>query len=143
MSVKEYQGSFEIKDFECLKFSLVVFIFIIILSLIIIFNNNFYDYYNGVAIVEDDNKISTLVNVNDLDKVLNNGKMIIERTTFAYNVLDISNEFIEYGTDLFKKVVISIELDTSLNITNNYINYKIITGKDTIIKYVFKTIKGE
>lgn len=143
MSIKDFQGSFECKDFNCIKFFVVVLFFIFVLFLIIVFNNNFYDYYTGIAIVEDKNKISTLVNVNDLEKVLNNKEMIIERTTFAYTISYISDDFIEYGTDLFKKVGIFIELKDSLNLKNNYFNYKIITGKDTIVKYFFKTIKGE
>lgn len=143
MNIKSYQESFEINKFSFIKYSLVVLFFMIILFIIIVFNNNFYDYYNGYGILEKKNELSILVDIKDLNKITSNSEIIIERTTFSYNVTSIGDKNIEYGTNILKKVKLNIDLPSYLNINNNYFNYKIITGKSTIMQYVFNTIKGE
>lgn len=143
MTIKSYQGSFEINNFNLIKYSLVVLFFLIILFCIIVFNNNFYDYYSGYGILEKKNELSILVDIRDLNKVTSNSEIIIERTTFSYSVASIGDKNIEYGTNILKKVKLNIDLSSYLNIDNNYFSYKIITGKSTIVQYVFNTIKGE
>ena len=143
MKIKNYQDSFQNRNISIFKSVVVVLFFIFILSLIIVFNNNFYEYYTGYGILESKNEISILVDIKDLNKITSNEKIIIERTTFSYKVLSIDNANIEYGNNIFKKVIISVLIPNELNIENNYVKYNIITEKDTILNYVLNTIKGE
>lgn len=142
MEIEVYQNSFMNKNINFLKYFFVVLVFIFLLILILVFNNNFYDYYDGVCYIEKENEIITLIDLKELNKIIKNDEIIIERTTFSYNVLSISSDNFEYGNNIFKKVVLYINLPKWLNITNNSFNYKIITGKDTILNYVLKSIKG-
>lgn len=143
MEIKNYQNSFYNKKVSVLKSIVVVLFFIVLLSLIIVLNNDFYEYYSGYGILENNNEISILVDIKDLNKITSNEKIIIERTTFSYKVVSIDDVNIEYGTNIFKKLVIEVPIPNELNIENNYIEYKIITAKDTILNYVLQTIKGE
>ena len=143
MKIESYQNSFKNKEISIFKSTVVITIFIIILGLIIVFNNDFYNYYSGYGILEKNNEISILVDINDLNKITNNNKIIIERTTFSYKVISIDKNNIEYGNNILKKIVIEVPITKELNIKNNYVKYKIIISKDTILNYVLKTIKGE
>lgn len=143
MKIESYQNNFNNKEISIFKSMIVVAIFIIVLSLIIVFNNEFYNYYSGYGVLENDNEISILIDINDLNKITNNNKIIIERTTFSYKVISIDEANIEYGNNILKKVIIEVLLTKELNIKNNYIKYKIITSKDTILNYILNTIKGE
>lgn len=143
MEIKMYQNSFNNKKINVFKNLMIVLFFIIILGLIIVFNNEFYDYYQGYAILDKDNEMSLIVDINDLNKVTSNNEIIIERTTFSYKVISIDETNIEYGNSILKKITIRVSMNNKLNIENNYIKYKIITSKDTIINYVLNTLKGE
>ena len=143
MKIESYQNNFNNKEISIFKSMIVVAIFIIVLSLIIVFNNEFYNYYSGYGVLEKDNEISILIDINDLNKITNNNKIIIERTTFSYKIISIDEANIEYGNNILKKVLIEVLLTKELNIKNNYIKYKIITSKDTILNYILNTIKGE
>lgn len=143
MEITSYQNSFNNKKINIFKSIIVVLLFIIILSLIIVFNNDFCDYYSGYAVLEKNNEISLLIDVNDLNKITSNDKIIIERTTFSYKIISIDEMNIEYGNSILKKVIIEVSMNEKLNIKNNYIKYKIIISKNTILNYVLKTIKGE
>jgi len=138
-----YQNSFETKTINLKKGGFLILIFIMILTSILAFYNQFYDYYQGTGMIEEKNTLSMLVNVEDLKKIINHNEIIIEGTTFTYKVVQIKETNLEYGTDIYKKVFVNFESDEAWNIDHNYISYKIITGKDTIINYVLKTIKGE
>ena len=143
MNVSDFQNMFFYSNVKVRNKIFVVLFFIVILLFTVVNNNNFYSYYSGSGVVKN-GQFNILVNVKDLDKILNNNKIIIERTTFTYDVYSLSENNLEYGTDIFRTVLLNIDLPEHYNIENNYVDYKIITGKDTIMNYVFNTIfKGE
>lgn len=143
MEINLFQKNFANREIKLKPMILVISIFIILIALIIIFNNDFYNYYSGKAIYTGNNKISTLVYIDDLEKITNSKKIILERTTFSYTVDSIDSEDFIYGDSIFKRVNLLIDDDDFNNIVNNYLNYDIILGHDTIINYFFKSLKGE
>lgn len=143
MEINLYQNNFSNKYICLWKMISVVLVFILVLALILIFNNGFYDYYEGNAIFEDPNKFSTLVNINDLEKITSSRKIVIEGTTFSYDVLIIDDNDYVYGNEIFKKIHISLNCDNCSHIKNKYSRYYIILGHDTIFNYFIKNLKGD
>jgi len=144
MELDIYQNNFETKEIKLEKYIITIAIFIIIITIIVSLFNNFYYYYNGTGFFKGDNCFSILVDINDLNKVTKNNKILIEGTTFTYDITNISSDNFDYETNIYKSIVLNIkDLPDYLNIENNYVSYKIITKKDTIINYIFKTVLGE
>ncbi len=142
MQINEYQENFYNKTINLKKIILIILVFIFIILIIVIANNNFYDYFYGMLIVEDDERISTLVNINDLEKVLNNNEIIINQLHYSYNIEKIENDNFINGDDVFKKIYLKINDNKVFNIKNLYLNYSIIVDKNTIFNYVRKSIIG-
>lgn len=143
MDIRTFNSSFENKSINLLKPFIVVFTLIVIILTILIFKNDFNDYYIGTGIVNKENTVLILVDVGDINHIIKGNKIIIERTTFSYKINSISDDIIEYGTNYLKKVYLDISLPDYLNIVNNNIKYQILVDKDTIFNYIFKMIKGE
>ena len=142
MQINKYQENFYKKKKKKKKIILIILVFIFIILIIVIANNNFYDYFYGMLIVEDDERISTLVNINDLEKVLNNNEIIINQLHYSYNIEKIENDNFINGNDVFKKIYLKINDNKVFNIKNLYLNYSIIVDKNTIFNYVRKSIIG-
>lgn len=142
MQINEYQENFYNKAINLKKILLILLIFIFAILIIIIKNNNFYDYYYGMLIIEDDEKFSTLVNINDLEKILNNNRIIINNLSYSYNIEKVADDNFINGDDVFKKIYLKINDNKNFNMKNLYLNYSIIVDKNTIFNYVKESIIG-
>lgn len=142
MQINEYQENFYNKAINLKKILLILLIFIFAILIIIIKNNNFYDYYYGMLIIEDDEKVSTLVNINDLEKILNNNRIIINNLSYSYNIEKVADDNFINGDDVFKKIYLKINDNKNFNMKNLYLNYSIIVDKNTIFNYVKESIIG-
>ena len=143
MELNLYKNNFETKEISLIKYLITISIFIIILIFIVFLNNNFNYYYSGNAFVKENNCINILVRIEDLEKITKNKKIIIEGTTFTYQVINISDESFENISDFYKSVFLKIDkLPSSINLKNNYVNYKIVTRKNTILNYIIDTVFG-
>ncbi len=121
----------------------LVSIFIVLILLVIIFNKNFYDYYEGYAKVvknNDDTNLKLSIPYTDLEKISKNKYIKINDEISAYKIINIDEE--DYvSKDSFYKVV-NISLDSCDLLNDLYVNYKIIMGKETLLNYFLKTLKG-
>ncbi len=142
MEINIYEKLFDRRNISLKRMLVVVFAFIGLIALIMIFNNNFYDYYNGKAIFENSNKINTLVYIDDLEKIVKNKEIMIGGTTFSYKVDSIDSDNFISGNNIFKMVHLSLESDKSISIENNYVSYYIVLGHDNIVNYFLKKLKG-
>lgn len=141
MNIEIFQKSFQIREINYKPYLLVVSIFITIILIIILQNNNLEDYYvcDGKVI---DNNLLIMVNSENLESITNNKKIKIERNIFTYKVNKI-NEVI-YGDLLYYEVILELnKIPEHLFINNNIIKVKIIINKTTIFDYLIKTTKGE
>ena len=141
MELKTFQKNFKNVDINIMPYILVVSILIGIIFVVIAINNKLEENYTVFANVKD-NEVVVIVNADDLEKIVNNNKMEIERNIFTYKIKKINNQF--YGNNVYKEVFLDISnLGSHYLIDNNVIKIKIITEKTTILSYLFKTIKGE
>lgn len=142
MQISEYQENFYNKTINLKKIILIISIFIFVILSILVANNSFYDYFNGMLIIESDKKISTLVIINDLEKILNNNKIIINNVNYSYSIEKIDDDNFINGDDVFKKVYLKINDSEIFNVENIYLNYSIIIKKNTIFNYIKESIIG-
>ena len=142
MKILDYQELFSNKKIYLWKNLVVVLIFIFIIIFIVMFHNHFCDYYEGYASFDSANRFSTLVHVNDLQKILNSKEIVIEGSTFSDSVDSIDDTDFVYEEEIFKRVYVTIDSDKYSTIENNYIVYHIILKRDTILNYVIKSIIG-
>lgn len=141
MEIVEFQKSFKNLDI-CLKpYIVVVSILICTLFLFVIFNRNLEDYYFANSKVVD-GKLSLLVDYNQLDKIVNNKKLIIDENTFTYKV-DKINDYSLNNLPL-KEIIIDVNnLNKKILIENNILKLRIITNRSNIFSYLINIIKGE
>ncbi len=141
MDIEVFQKSFKNSEINLKPYLLVVSIFIGILVSIIIFNNNLEDYYINKGIVKD-KELTLFVDINDINKVTNNEKIIIERDIFTYKVTKISDLVMD--NNIYKEVKIKVDkLDKIHLLDNNVVNLKVIINKTSILEYLLNTMKGE
>lgn len=141
MNIVEFKTSFENYEINYKKYIYVVSIFLIFFLVVIVFNNNFYNYFTGKFSVVNNDEVSLVVNYSDLDKIINNENIIIEGTKFTYKINKI-NDYM-YDGILFKEIIMNVDLPDKLNIINNYLDYKIELGKETIFDILIKVVKGD
>ncbi len=135
MEINVFEDLFINRRISVNKIYLVVSIFIIIILSIVIFSNNYYEYYEGYATYKE-NKLVSIISIYKINLIKDNNKISIGGTTFTYKIDRIEDYLEEYK-------VVYLDVNDYKDIDNDYLNYKIIIGKDTILNYLIKTIKGE
>ena len=139
MEIELFQKNIENQEVNIKPYLLVVSIFISIILIIIGFNNKIEDYYTVEGIVKD-KEVKIITDINNMNNIINNKKIKIDRDIFTYEVKKIEDYIINNLT--LKEITISIDKYNNL-IDNNVIDMKIIINKTSIIKYLIKTLKGE
>ena len=136
MDINLFQDLFINKNLSLKRIYLIVSIFIISILMIIIFNNDFYDYYEGTSSLKDNIVIYSVVSIHDLKYINNNKNMMIGGSTFSYKIVKIDDYIEGYK-------VVSLKLSDYKGIDNMFIEYKIVINKDTIFNYMVRSMKGE
>lgn len=139
MEIELFQKSFKNQELNLRPYLLVVSIFIFIIFIIIGLNNKIEDYYITEGSIKD-KEVRLITSVKDLNNIVNNKKVKIEKDIFTYEVKKIEDYIVD--NNIYKEVVISIK-DYNNLIDNNVVNLKIIVNKTSIISYLIKTLKGE
>ena len=141
MDLVSFQRDFRNMEVDIFKYIKVVSILILCLLIIIIKNNKIEDYYFGISKVIN-NKIEVLIDLDRVHKIKENNKIIIERNTFTYEIEKIEDYLIE--NNYYKKITLLIkDIDKNKIKDNEIIKYQIVTNKETILEYLFRTIKGD
>ena len=135
MEISVYEDLFINRRVSTNKIYLVVSIFIIIILSIVIFSNNYYEYFEGYATYKEQ-KLVSIISVYKIYLIKDHNEILIGGTTFTYKIDKIDDYLEGYK-------VVYLDINDYKNIDNDYVNYKIIIGKDTILNYLIKTIKGE
>ena len=136
MDINLFQDLFINKSLSLKKIYITVSIFIISILLVIVFNKDFYDYYEGTASLKENNIITSVVSIYDLKYINNNKNMMIGGSTFAYKIVKIDDYIEGYK-------VLSLKLDNYKGMDNMFIEFKIVINKDTLLNYFIKSMKGE
>ncbi len=143
IDIGDYNLGYGNKKVNILYKWIVVLIFIITITLILIFNKYHYMYYQGSGILKERDYLTINVYIEDIDKVIKNKYIMIGGSTLTYNVANISEEFTAQGTILYKEITLKIDLEDTINIENNYIKFRIMIDKISMLDYVLSKIKGE
>ena len=138
MDLVSFQRDFRNMEVDIFKYIKVVSILILCLLIIIIKNNKIEDYYFGISKVIN-NKIEVLIDLDRVNKIKENNKIIIERNTFTYEIEKIDDYLID--NNYYKKVTLLLK-DNKLK-ENEIVKYQIIINKETLLEYLFRTIKGD
>ena len=105
MNIETFQQSFQTREIDNRPYLIVASIFITIILIISLFNYNLEDYYicDGKVV---DNKLSLIVNTEELTNITENKKIIIERNIFTYKVNTIKE--VINNSSLYYEVVIEL-----------------------------------
>lgn len=136
----------EYKKLNTLRFK-EVYTFLIILSFLfftvtlIILNSKFDYIYSGFGITENNNfKIS--LKSDELQYVVNNSKIIINKKNYTYTVKSISSPIIDFTNTIYIKEVI-LNINKFKSIDNNIIKFKIQYDKKSGFKIIKEFLTGK
>ncbi len=141
MDLESFQKSFKNYEIDLRPYLIVVSIFISIILVILLCKNNLKAFYVTKGIIKN-SKTNIVVNIDDLDKITNNKKIMIGKNIFTYKITKINDLVIDNIN--YKEVILDInKLNKKYLIENNVIDAKIIINNTTIFEYLIKTMKGE
>ncbi len=119
--------------------TIVIFtIIVIVLSVVLFKNIDYEESYINEGILTYENKLKIYCTKDDLNIIINNNKMIINRKDFAYKNVVI-NDVIFNEKYLFELI---IDIPIKNSVVNNVIKFKIPLRKVTILKYIIQKIGG-
>ena len=140
MDLVSFQRDFKNMEVDIFKYIKVVSILFLSLLVIIMHNNNIEDYYFGTSKLVN-KRIDVIIDLDRINKIKDNNKIRIERNTFTYEIEKIEDYLIE--NNYYKKATLLLkDLDKQID-DNSIIKYQIITNKETILEYLFRTLKGD
>lgn len=141
MDLESFQRSFKNYEIDLKPYLIVVSIFISIILIILLCKNNINDFYVTKGLIKN-NKTNIVVNIDDLEIITNNKKIMIGENIFTYKIIKINDLVIDNVN--YKEVILDIKkLNKKYLIENNVIDAKIIINNTTIFEYLIKTMKGE
>ena len=123
------------------KYSKIYNIFLIILTIILIFIYIIFTYkYQSYYLIKGkiiNNKLELLVNINDIKYIKNNTNLKIDNTIYSYKITTISNEIlIDENYNNYKYIYLNI--DNLSNIDNYVYEVKIPKENKLLAKYLIK-----
>ena len=139
MNIKVFNEIFINKIINKKKIIIVELIFIITICLIIAFFNNYYSYYSNEGEYKE-GYIRTVINIKDMDIITTKKEIRINDEIYSYKVNGISEEDYISSGYIYKEVY--LEVNNLERVNNDYIEYKIIKEKETILNYLLKSLKG-
>lgn len=122
-----------------------IFIFLTIICILIIFNFNFDFYYNTKATyVKNNSMLKVSVLNNDINKITENNKLIINNKEYEYEINKITNQVIQ-GIDMqqYSNILIDLKLDKKYKVENNLLDIKVKYDSKKIFEIIKNFILGE
>lgn len=134
---------FNIKNKLVILFSSVVIIsFIIMIILAHLLKVEKYYQNKGIVVLDKDNYYLKLyVDFENIETIINNSSILINEDNYQYNIVSIS-DLLESNYDNYQIFYLQIlNPNKNLLVNNLVINYKILTGRESLIKYIKKIVK--
>ncbi len=134
---------FNIKNKLVILFSSVVIIsFIIMIILAHLLKVEKYYQNKGIVVLDNDNYYLKLyVDFENIETIINNSSILINENNYQYNIVSIS-DLLESNYDNYQIFYLQIlNPNKNLLVNNLVINYKILTGRESLIKYIKKIVK--
>lgn len=134
---------FNIKNKLVILFNSVVIIsFIIMIILAHLLKVEKYYQNKGIVVLDnDDYYLKLYVDFENIETIINNSSILINEDNYQYNIISIS-DLLESNYDNYQIFYLQIlNPNKNLLVNNLVINYKILTGRESLIKYIKKIVK--
>lgn len=120
-----------------------IIIIVFIIGGLIIINNSIKlkNYYVTSGITKNEDLI-LIVPVSEIKNITSKNTLYIENKKYFYKIEEIDEEIINDSTNLYKRVVIKVNLKDRDFIDNNVIELKFIINEMTILEYISNFLKG-
>lgn len=122
--------------------SIVIISFIIMIILAHLLKVEKYYQNKGIVVLDKDNYYLKLyVDFKNIETIINNSSILINEDNYQYNIISIS-DLLESNYDNYQIFYLQIlNPNKNLLVNNLVINYKILTGRESLIKYIKKIVK--
>lgn len=122
--------------------SVVIISFIIMIILAHLLKVEKYYQNKGIIVLDKDNDYLKLyVDFENIETIINNSSILINEDNYQYNIISIS-DLLESNYDNYQIFYLQIlNPNKNLLVNNLVINYKILTGRESLIKYIKKIVK--
>ena len=122
--------------------SIVIISFIIMIILAHLLKVEKYYQNKGIVVLDNDNYYLKLyVDFENIETIINNSSILINEDNYQYNIISIS-DLLESNYDNYQIFYLQIlNPNKNLLVNNLVINYKILTGRESLIKYIKKIVK--
>lgn len=122
--------------------SIVIISFIIMIILAHLLKVEKYYQNKGIIVLDKDNDYLKLyVDFENIETIINNSSILINEDNYQYNIISIS-DLLESNYDNYQIFYLQIlNPNKNLLVNNLVINYKILTGRESLIKYIKKIVK--
>lgn len=122
--------------------SIVIISFIIMIILAHLLKVEKYYQNKGIVVLDKDNYYLKLyVDFENIETIINNSSILINEDNYQYNIVSIS-DLLESNYDNYQIFYLQIlNPNKNLLVNNLVINYKILTGRESLIKYIKKIVK--
>lgn len=115
----------------------VILMIFIIGFLLITLNFNYYTYYNGTFLLEDNGEYSFFINAFNTDKIPDKGVVINGNLKYKYVIKDIS-KITESEYIYVQKITLKIDLSKPVKIFKG----SIVISKEKLFWYIINYLKG-
>ena len=139
INLKDYKSTFNKAKINIVQIWLIITIFIILLIVSLAFNFYYEENYQNTGIGIKNSYIETLVNIEDISKITDNQKIIINNKEYHYDISKINSEIQKINNNLYQAVLIKINKKI---LENEYISYIIPIKKINFYNYIKNKIKG-
>lgn len=122
--------------------SIVIISFIIMIILAHLLKVEKYYQNKGIVVLDnDDYYLKLYVDFENIETIINNSSILINEDNYQYNIISIS-DLLESNYDNYQIFYLQIlNPNKNLLVNNLVINYKILTGRESLIKYIKKIVK--
>lgn len=139
IDVDNYKKLFINTKIRVNKFYLIITIFII-LFIIILTNSIYYEnIYQENGIGTKEGYIKTIINKEDINKIMSNSNIIINDKSYKYKIVKVS-ELLELGDNFYQEIYIKINKNIQ---ENEYISFKVQMEKIKFYKLIINKVRGK
>lgn len=122
--------------------SVVIISFIIMIILAHLLKVEKYYQNKGIVVLDNENYyLKIYVDFENIETIINNSSILINEDNYQYNIISIS-DLLESNYDNYQIFYLQIlNPNKNLLVNNLVINYKILTGRESLIKYIKNIVK--
>lgn len=136
--IKEYELNLKSTYIKYLVIILIPITVLVILSI----KCTYYKYYYNEGLVTNRNSLIINILSSDLNKVLNNKKIIINNKEYLYEVVEIGEKFLYQEGNIYQTLTLNVKLDENINLKNYNTKIRILLSKKKVITVISELIKG-